>query len=274
MVSTRFSSAPETQKMRKKVIYVDDITYNLIAIKKSLSANYEVYPADSVAKMFEILEKIIPNIIILDINMPDTNGFDAIKSLKNDNRYVNIPVIFLTGKSAKEDIIKGLSLGAADYIIKPVISSKLIDCIENNIDINKRFDSIKGNEDEKKPGILAVDDVTSILRSIQFALQDKYKVYMLSKPEDVLVFLRNKKPDLILLDYLMPVLTGFDLLPMIRSLPGYKDTPIIIITTEGTLNHFNEAKSLGASDFLVKPFFENELQNKISEYLKVKQADG
>ena len=268
MVSARFTPASDALRIRKKVIYVDDIAYNLIAIKKSLSACYEVYPADSVDKLFEILEKIKPDIIILDINMPNVNGYDAIKKLKSDDRYVGIPVIFLTGKSAKEDIVKGLSLVAADYIIKPVTSSKLIDCIENNIDIKKRFISINDNGDEDKPAVLVVDDVTSMLRSIQFALQDKYKVYMLSKAEDVLEFLRNKKPELILLDYLMPLLNGFDLLPMIRSLRGYQDTPIIIITTEGTLEHFNNAKTLGATDFIVKPFHDNELQDKIAGYLK------
>ena len=268
MESSRFVSASGAVKTRKKVIYVDDIAYNLIAIKKGLSANYEVYPAGSAVKMFEILERVKPDVIILDISMPDIDGFDAIKKLKTDERYAEIPVLFLTGKNAKDDIIKGLSLGACDYIIKPVTSSLLIDYIENNINIKKRFESLNTNGEESKPGILVVDDVTSILRSIQFVLQDKYKIYMLSKAEDVMVFLRNKKPDLILLDYLMPVLDGFDLLPMIRSLPGYKDVPIIIITTEGTLDHLKHAKSLGATDFLVKPFLDNELQDKISEYLK------
>ena len=268
MENPRSASTQEILKNRKKIIYVDDVAYNLITIKKSLSSYYEVYPADSAAKMYEILEKIKPDIIILDINMPDINGYDAVKSLKSDERYSSIPVVFLTGKSAKEDIITGLSLGASDYIIKPISSSKLIESIENNLNINKRFETINDKDDEnKKPGILIVDDVTSMLRSIQFNLKDKYKVHLLSKASDVMEFLRNKKPVLILLDYLMPVLNGFDLLPMIRSLPDYKNTPIIIMTTEGTLKHVNEAKALGASDFIIKPFHENELQDKISKYL-------
>jgi len=263
------ASTQESFKSRKKkVIYVDDIAYNLITVKKGLSAYYEVYPADSVAKMFEILERIIPDIIILDINMPDINGYDAVKTLKNDERYSGIPVIYLTGKSAKEDIIQGLSLGASDYLLKPISSSKLIDCIENNLNVEKRFNTINNNDDNDKPGILIVDDVTSMLRSIQFHLQDQYRIYLLSKAGDVMEFLRLRKPALILLDYLMPILNGFDLLPMIRSLPDYKETPIIIITTEGTLEHVNEAKALGATDFIIKPFHDNELQDKISKYLK------
>lgn len=267
MESPRFASQPDIPKNRKKVVYLDDIAYNLITVKKGLSSSYEVYPADSAAKMFEILGKITPDIILLDVNMPDVNGFDTVKKLKEDERYAGIPVVFLTGKSSKEDIVKGLSLGASDYIFKPVTASCLIECIDKNINIKKRFESLDDNDDDDKPGILIVDDVSSVLRSVQFALHDQYKVYMLSKPEDVMEFLRIKKPELILLDYLMPMLTGFDLLPMIRSLPDYKNIPIIIITTEGTLDHFNEAKTLGATDFIVKPFIDNELQEKIAEYL-------
>ena len=267
MEDSRFVSSPEMLNKRKKVLYVDDITYNLITIRKMLSANYEVYPSDSAAKMFEIIDNVKPDIILLDVNMPDISGFDAIIRLKSDERYAHIPVIFLTGKNNKDDIIKGLSLGAADFVLKPVLSLKLIECIENNLDINKRYELTENNECDKRQSILAVDDVSSILKSIQFLLQDQYKIFLISKPESVIEFLRNKKPDLILLDYLMPVLTGFDLIPMIRALPGYKDTPIIIITTEGTLNHVNEARALGAIDFLVKPFLDNELQATVSKYL-------
>jgi len=67
----------------------------------------------------------------------------------------------------------------------------------------------------------------------------------------------------------MPVLNGFDLIPMIRALPDHKDTPIIIITTEGTLEHVNEAMSRGASDFMVKPFKPKELNDKVGKHIRI-----
>ncbi|MCL2209053.1 MAG: response regulator [Treponema sp.] len=253
---------------RKRIIYVDDVNYSLVSVKSRLGEKYEIFPADSVVKMFEYLGYFMPDLILMDVNMPDIDGYEAIKSLKADERYSDIPVIFLTGNSDRESVVKGLSLGAADYVIKPFTSSKLIESIETHLNPPKSKDA-SDEGDGNKPCILVVDDVSSMLRAIQYALHDRYKVYILSKSEDVLDFLRTKRPDLILLDYLMPVLNGFDLIPMIRALADYKETPIIIITTEGTQSHVNEAMTLGASDFIVKPFKPKELNDKVSKHLRI-----
>ena len=253
---------------RKRIIYADDVNYSLVSVKSRLGEKYEIFPADSAAKMFEYLNFFKPDLILLDVNMPDIDGYEAIKSLKADERYADIPVIFLTGNSDRESVVKGLSLGAADYVIKPFTSSKLIESIEAHIDPQNLKEELDENGDNK-PVILVVDDVSSMLRAIQYALHDRYKVYILSKSEDVMDFLRTKRPQLILLDYLMPVLNGFDLIPMIRALADYKETPIIIITTEGTQNHVNEAMTLGASDFIVKPFKPKELNDKVSKHLRI-----
>ena len=216
--------------------------------------------------MFKVLEKIFPDIILLDINMPNVDGYEVIKTLKMDGRYSNIPVIFFTGNHERESVLKGLSLGAVDYLIKPVETKILVECIEKHV-AESRAD--KENDDDGKPRILAVDDVVSVLKTIQRALCDNYKVHTISKPDAVLDFLKLRKPDLILLDYLMPVFNGFELIPMIRELPGYTDTPIIMLTSEGTLTYIKEAITLGACDFIVKPFKECELKEKVAKHIRI-----
>ncbi|MCL2443432.1 MAG: response regulator [Treponema sp.] len=273
MEKTGYRSASDimgiSTSTRKKIIYVDDINYSLMTVKTRLQEHYEIYPADSVLKMYEILEHLKPDLILLDVNMPDIDGYEAIKSLKADERYVNIPVIFLTGNSDRESVVKGLSLGAADYVIKPFSAPKLVESIDTHLNPKKKKEAAQGDENDNKPSVLIVDDVSSMLRAMQYALQDRYKVFILSKSEDVMDFLRTKTPDLILLDYVMPVLNGFDLIPMIRALPDFKDTPIIIITTEGTMEHVNEAMTLGASDFVVKPFKPKELNDKVGKHIRI-----
>jgi len=271
MASSALKTPIEISPHRKKIIYVDDVNYSLITVKNRLCDYYEIFPADSVVKMFEFLEYFKPDLILMDVNMPDIDGYEAIKSLKSDERFANIPVIFLTGNSDRESVVKGLSLGAADYVIKPFSATKLIESIEFNMDPSKHRTAPPDEEDGSKLGILIVDDVSSMLRAIQYALHDRYKVFALSKSEDVLDFLRTKRPSLILLDYLMPVLNGFDLIPMIRALPDHRDTPIIIITTEGTMDHVNEAMTLGASDFIVKPFKPKELNDKVAKHIRIMQ---
>jgi class 3 adenylate cyclase/ActR/RegA family two-component response regulator len=102
-----------------KIILVDDNPSNLRAGKNVLSEKYEVYTASSAAKMFEILEDVKPAMILLDIEMPEMNGYEAIKILKAGGDTKNIPVIFLTGRTDTEDELEGLDLGAVDYITKP-----------------------------------------------------------------------------------------------------------------------------------------------------------
>jgi putative two-component system response regulator len=269
MVKSEFVTSSTLSGARKKIVYVDDMNYNLLSFKKGLGKFYEIYLGESAPHLYKILENVIPDLIILDVNMPDYDGYEIIKELKGSEAYTKIPVIFLTSNIDREDVVKGLSLGAVDYLLKPFNTEKMIESIENilNPKRNKRNTAV-----EKKDGrhsILAVDDISSMLRTIHHALRDKYEVFLLSKSEVVMDFLHNNKLDLILLDYIMPVLNGFDLIPQIRTLPDYDKTPIIIVTTEGTFKNVSEAMALGASDFIVKPFDPKELSFKVERHIRL-----
>ncbi|MDR2403612.1 MAG: response regulator [Spirochaetaceae bacterium] len=101
------------------IMLVDDNIANLKIGKNALVDTYDVYTAPSAAKMFELLERNIPSLILLDINMPEMDGYEAIKLLKEKERTRDIPVVFLTGKDDPDSEFEGLSLGAIDYIAKP-----------------------------------------------------------------------------------------------------------------------------------------------------------
>ncbi|MCL2267416.1 MAG: response regulator [Treponema sp.] len=203
-----------SEKERFKIIYVDDVNASLVTLKRRLSGYHEVYPAESAEMLFKALEKITPDIILLDINMPDRDGYDIIGSLKEDERYEQIPVIFITSHNDRESVVQGLTFGAVDFIVKPFETMSLIECIEKHV-AESRVN--KGKKQDNRQHILAVDDVVSELRIIKAALNAKYKVHTISKSESVLDFLKLRCPKLILLDYLMPALNGFELIPMIRS---------------------------------------------------------
>ena len=122
---------------RKRIILVDDNMTNLDMGRKMLSEYYQVIPAPSAKIMFEILEKVMPDLILLDVEMPETNGYQAIKELKADSRFAGIPVIFLTAKSDAEDEQEGLGLGAVDYVYKPFTALLLRSRIENHLVVCK-----------------------------------------------------------------------------------------------------------------------------------------
>jgi len=267
MAKSEYLSASLLSGERKKIIYVDDMSYSLISLKKGLSAHYEVYLAESADKMYKIMENVTPDLILLDVNMPDFDGYETIKSLKANERFAEIPVIFFTSNSNKDNVKRGLSLGAVDYVIKPFNADKLIESIQNQFN-----PKAKAKSDEKSifnPNILVVDDMSSMLRTIHHALHDNFNVFLLSKSDVVIEFLQSNSIDLILLDYLMPGLSGFDLIPQIRALPGYKDIPVIMVTTEGTFKNVNDAILLGATDFIVKPFDPRELNYKVDRNIRL-----
>ena len=118
---------------RYTVILVDDNMSNLSQGKNILKAHYKVYPARSVAKLFETLENITPDLILLDIEMPEMDGYEAIRRLKTDRRFADIPVIFLTSKSDEGSQLEGFELGAADYMSKPFSAPLLLKRIANQL---------------------------------------------------------------------------------------------------------------------------------------------
>jgi putative two-component system response regulator len=112
--------------IRHTIILVDDNVSNLTQGKNILQTYYKVYPAPSAARLFKTLENVIPDLILLDIRMPEMNGYEAIKKLKADTRYADIPVIFLTALDDEDSEVEGFDLGAADYITKPFSASLLL----------------------------------------------------------------------------------------------------------------------------------------------------
>ena len=119
----------------------------------------------------------------------------------------------------------------------------------------------------RKPVILAVDDSPVILQSVSFLLGETYKVYTLPKPTELEKVLQKLAPDLFLLDYKMPEISGFELVPVIRSFERHKDTPIMFLTSEGTVSNVTAALALGACDFVVKPFKPEILREKIAKHI-------
>jgi putative two-component system response regulator len=136
------------EKNFDKIILVDDNPSSLRAGKNVLSKKYEVFTAPSSAKLFDLLRNINPVMILLDIEMPEMNGYETIKLLKAKEETRDIPVIFLTGKTDTDDELEGLGLGAIDYITKPFQPALLLKRIEVHllVEAQKRKLDAQGKE--------------------------------------------------------------------------------------------------------------------------------
>ncbi len=133
---------------RKKVMIVDDNAANLTMGRNLLKSLYKVYPASSAKAMFEILEQVRPDLILLDVEMPETDGYGAINELKANQLYADIPVIFLTAKSDETSELLGFGLGAVDYVAKPFSMSLLQKRIDNQLLIADQKKTIQKHADD------------------------------------------------------------------------------------------------------------------------------
>jgi len=114
----------------KTLFLVDDEPTNLVAATNVLENSFHLFTFSSGQRLIKMLEKKVPDLILLDIEMPEMNGYDVIKILKSNPTTANIPVIFLTARSDSDSELEGLSLGAVDYIAKPFSPPLLLKRIE------------------------------------------------------------------------------------------------------------------------------------------------
>jgi putative two-component system response regulator len=157
---------------RKLIIIVDDDITNLTIARNALADHYAVLTAPSGRKLFELMEKVTPDLILLDVNMPEMNGHEVLKRLKSQKETGTIPIIFLTAKSGGDDELEGLSLGAVDYIIKPssppllckrielhlLVESQKRELLRLNGDLQELNDNLKEIVDIKTRSVLELQN--------------------------------------------------------------------------------------------------------------------
>jgi PleD family two-component response regulator len=117
-----------------KVLIIDDSSVNNVLLENVLEdQNFDVLVAFSGKDAFILMDKQMPDIILLDIMMPEMDGFKILEAIKSSEKTKSIPVIMISAKSDVVDIDKSLELGAADYIVKPINIRTIIGKIEQNI---------------------------------------------------------------------------------------------------------------------------------------------
>ncbi len=115
------------------ILVVDDQPVNLKVVSTVLSKDYTISIADSGIKALKILEKMKPSLILLDVMMPEMDGYEVIQKIKLQDDLKDIPVIFLTAKNDIEDVVRGFDFGAVDYITKPFNMREIATRIKNHL---------------------------------------------------------------------------------------------------------------------------------------------
>ncbi|GAB4578539.1 MAG: hypothetical protein Fur0022_12740 [Anaerolineales bacterium] len=206
---------------------------------------YQVIPlTDSTRAVFQA-RQIRPFAITLDVHMPNLDGWQVIKALKSDPATRPIPVIFCT---IVENQAKGYSLGATDYLMKPILGEELVNALNR----------LQTAEEIKH--VLVIDDDPDDLRLVERALQmsGTYQVRLAQGGKKGLEAMQRNKPDAIILDLSMPDVDGFKVLETMRANENLKDIPTIILTALDLTAEQQKLLSEYTQDQLRKGFLDED----------------
>ena len=133
-----------SEEKKPIILMVDDVPKNLQVLGNILSKEgYKISAALNGEQALKILQKAKPDLILLDIMMPGLSGYDVLEKIRADETVRDIPVIFLTAKTEKEDIIQGIEMGAMDYVTKPFNSTELLARVNNHIELKLARDKLR-----------------------------------------------------------------------------------------------------------------------------------
>ncbi|MFC7066919.1 response regulator [Brucella rhizosphaerae] len=127
---------------RATVLIVDDEVSNIEIMNAVLEDHYEICFATSGEQALEVARSVLPDLILLDVMMPGLDGYEVCVRLKNDRLLADVPVIFTTGLDDQEAEVRGLSLGAIDYVTKPINPVVLRARVSNHIELKRLRDQL------------------------------------------------------------------------------------------------------------------------------------
>lgn len=247
----------------RPILVVEDnpLAANLMSVWLS-EAGYKVEVASTGEEALQKAVTLRPAVITLDILLPQMDGWRVLHRLKEMPEIKDTPIIVI---SIVEDKSFGLSLGAVDYMVKPVSRSNLISKIE------------RLTKSVPRPGrLLVIEDNPADISLIEEILRlDGYEVLKATSGVDGLKAARSEKPDLVILDLMMPDLDGFDVMRLLESDEATRRLPIIILTAKD-LTQIDRA-NLGANirDIFGKAQLNRDsLRQKIAQLLSHPKEEG
>ncbi|WP_300156951.1 hybrid sensor histidine kinase/response regulator [Solidesulfovibrio sp.] len=149
---------------RPSVLVVDDVPANIRVLVDFLREGHDLHVATSGADALTLAERLRPDIILLDVIMPDMDGYEVCRRLKADPALAEIPVIFVTACFAPEDEALGLSLGAVDYIVKPVSRAVVRARVKNHLELRRARESLARQNEALTEAAKLREDVDQIMR--------------------------------------------------------------------------------------------------------------
>ncbi len=251
--------------MRKKILVIeDDIALGDVLIQKLQNEDYDSYLARDGAEGFKKIKELKPDLVLLDIILPNMNGYEILEGKKNDSEISDIPVIIISNSGQPVEINRALELGVKDYLVKAqfepeevLVKVRLqLKKDDNHSPTNKQTgDTTSQTASVTLNGkkIMWVEDNDFLSDIINHKLASQGCVLLhAANGQEALEMLEKEMPDLVLLDILLPDMNGFEILKKIKDNPRTKSVPIILLSNLGQQSDVDAGKDLKAARFLIK----------------------
>jgi len=244
--------------MAFKVLYVEDNPLNMFLIREMLSlTEYELIEAVNGQQGFEVAANAQPDLIIMDIGLPDMSGLDLTRQIKRHPDLKTIPIIALTGDSSDEMVIACHEAGCQRVLHKPAGRFLLLDAIRAFSDL--AITALKPVETAASAPIpsatkkvLIAEDNRDLRDIFSHTFNPRhFSVKVAVDGREALKQLEEELPDILILDVNMPYMTGLEVLTRVRQDPRMKHMKVIVVTGNTMATHAPEAEL--ADLFLVKP---------------------
>ncbi len=275
--------------MTARVLVVDDIMSNVKLLEAKLAAEYfEVITACNGEQALARVTAELPDIILLDVMMPGMDGFEVCRRVKANPKSTHIPIIMVTALDQPTDRVTGLEAGADDFLTKPVDDMALFARVRSLVRMKTMTDELRMREETgQSMGLadagetLVEPDPTGRILIVEYrpgsvawfraGLEPKNEVADVSNFEEVLVRARGGDFDLIVVSPGIRAFDGLRLCSHLRSLAEARNTPILVLVSEGETRKLAEALDMGVNDYLMRPVDRNELLARVRTQLRKKR---
>ncbi|WP_417581898.1 PleD family two-component system response regulator [Pelagibacterium sp.] len=273
--------------MTARVLIVDDIPTNVKLLEARLLAEYfDVVTASSGAQAIEICRKQDIDIVLLDVMMPEMDGFTCCQILKRDVATSHIPIVMITALDQPSDRVRGLESGADDFLTKPVDDIQLLARVKSLVRLKGLSDELRARartshelalEDTARTEfgiavdggrVLVIDTERGRAERIEAYLRDTHKVTTLLNPADAVFQMSGGEFELAVVSM---ALDGFDPLRIcsqIRTVDQTRSIPIILVADEMDRPKVVKALDLGVNDFIMRPIERHELSARVKTQIR------
>jgi two-component system cell cycle response regulator len=269
--------------MSARILVVDDIPANVRLLEAKLAAEYfEVVSAASGKEALELIDKQIPDIVLLDVMMPEMDGFEVCARIRANPRTHFLPVVMVTALSDPSDRVRGLEAGADDFLTKPVNDLALFARVRSLVRLKMimdewrmreqtsgQFDLLTAatepdhNEDRNASVLLVEGFAPAAQRVVQVLSKDGDKVEVCDNLTTAQELAASNRFDLIITNIQVGGEDGLRLCSHLRSHEETRQTPILLIVEEFDMPRLIKGLDIGASDYLMKPIDPNELLARV-----------